>query len=91
MVRARPNDDNSPNGIALCVRGAYGYDYIYSPERLTSPLIKVDGEFQPVSWEEALDIVANKFGKIKATHGPDSLAVLGSSKCTNEENYLLQK
>ena len=91
MVRARPNDDNSPNGITLCVRGAYGYDYIYSPERLTSPLIKVDGEFQPVSWEEALDIVANKFGKIKATHGPDSLAVLGSSKCTNEENYLLQK
>jgi formate dehydrogenase alpha subunit len=91
VVRARPSEENSPNGITLCVRGSYGYDFIHSPERLTQPLLKADGEFKAVSWEEALDVAASQFGRIKATYGPDSLAVLGSSKCTNEENYLLQK
>ncbi|MCL0065281.1 molybdopterin-dependent oxidoreductase [Dehalococcoidia bacterium] len=91
VVRARPSEVNSPNGVTLCVRGTYGYDFIHSPERLTQPLLKVDGEFKAVSWEEALDVAASRLGQIKATCGPDSLAVLGSSKCTNEENYLLQK
>lgn len=91
VVRARPIEENSPNGVTLCVRGAYGYDFIHSPERLTQPLLKVNGEFKAVSWEEALDVAASRLGQIKATYGPDSLAVLGSSKCTNEENYLLQK
>ncbi|MBT9165981.1 MAG: putative formate dehydrogenase [Chloroflexi bacterium] len=91
VVRAIPHGENSPNGVTLCVRGAYGYDFIHSPERLTQPLLKVDGQFKAVSWEEALDVAASRLGQIKATCGPDSLAVLGSSKCTNEENYLLQK
>ncbi|MCL0088573.1 molybdopterin-dependent oxidoreductase, partial [Dehalococcoidia bacterium] len=91
VVRARPIEENSPNGVTLCVRGAYGYDFIHSPERLTQPLLKVNGEFKAVSWEETLDVAASRLGQIKATYGPDSLAVLGSSKCTNEENYLLQK
>ena len=62
-----------------------------SPKRLTSPLIKRNDTFVPVSWDEALDLVARKFTEIKETSGPDSLAGLSSAKCTNEENYLMQK
>ena len=91
VVRARPSEGDTPNGATLCVRGSYGFDYINSPQRLTQPLVKIDDEFQPASWEEALSAVAGNLGEIKSTNGPDSLAVFGSSKCTNEENYLLQK
>jgi formate dehydrogenase (NADP+) alpha subunit len=91
VVRARPRGDGSPNNVTLCARGTFGYDYVHSSERLEQPLLKVDGEFQPISWEEAVDTVAQKLSQIKGSDGPDSLAVLGSSKITNEENYLLQK
>ncbi|NQT71589.1 MAG: molybdopterin-dependent oxidoreductase [Chloroflexi bacterium] len=91
IVRARPKEENSPNGITLCARGTFGFDYVHSSERLTQPLIKVDGEFQPVSWEEAISAVAQGFDQTKGANGADSLAVYGSSKCTNEENYVLQK
>jgi formate dehydrogenase alpha subunit len=91
VVRARPSMESPVNRGTLCVRGCYGYDFIHSPERLSSPLVKVDGEFQETTWEQALDQVAAKFKQIKEAHRPDSLAVFGSSKCTNEENYLLQR
>jgi formate dehydrogenase alpha subunit len=91
IVRVRPDTHNPVNRGTLCVRGSYGYDFIHSPERLTSPLVKVNGDFQPASWEEALDQVAAEFKQIKDEHGPNSLAIFGSSKCTNEENYLLQR
>ncbi|MFC2027704.1 molybdopterin oxidoreductase family protein [Chloroflexota bacterium] len=91
IVRARPKEENSPNGITLCARGTFGYDYVHSTDRLTQPLMKVDDEFQAVSWEEALTAVATGFSQIKETNGADSLAVYGSSKCTNEDNYVLQK
>ncbi len=91
VIQARPSAESSVNRGTLCVRGSYGYDFIHSPERLTSPLVKVDGEFQETTWEHALSQVATEFKRIKETHGPDSLAAFGSSKCTNEENYLLQR
>ncbi len=91
VVRAKPSEDDSPNGATLCVRGSYGFDYIHSSERLTQPLLKVDGELQPASWEDALNTISEKLGEIKSANGAESLAVFGSSKCTNEENYLLQK
>ncbi len=91
LVRVRPGTGSPVNHATLCVRGCYGYDFVHSPERLTSPLVKMDGNFQAVSWEQALDRVATEFKRIKEEHGPDSLAILGSSKCTNEENYLLQR
>jgi formate dehydrogenase alpha subunit len=90
IVRVKPGESPVNHGT-LCVRGSYGYDFIHSPERLTTPLIKVDGEFQKASWEEAASRVASEFKRLKQAHGADSLAVLGSSKCTNEENYLLQR
>ncbi|MFC2072079.1 formate dehydrogenase subunit alpha [Chloroflexota bacterium] len=91
LVRARPAAESPVNHGTLCARGSYGYDFVHSPERLTSPLVKIDGNLQKVSWEQALDRVATEFKRIKEEHGADSLAILGSSKCTNEENYLLQR
>jgi predicted molibdopterin-dependent oxidoreductase YjgC len=58
---------------------------------LKDPLIREGGKFRPASWEEALDQVADRLKNIKAEHGPESIGVLVSAKCTNEENYLLQK
>ncbi len=91
LIWARPVDNSPVNHGTLCIRGAYGYDFVHSPERLTSPLIKTDNNFQNVSWEQALARVASEFVRIKNECGSDSLAILGSSKCTNEENYLLQR
>ena len=79
------------NGISTCVKGKFGWDYVNSPDRLTKPLIREGGKFREASWDEALDLVARKFAEIKAKNGPDSLAFVSSSKCTNEESYLMQK
>lgn len=83
--------DGDVNGRALCVKGRFGYGFIHHPDRLTTPLIKKDGVFVEVSWDEAIGLVAEKLGQIKEQHGSDALAVLSSARCTNEENYLLQK
>ncbi len=82
-----------------CVKGRFGFDYIHSPDRLTQPLVRDRGPengpeksaFRPAAWDEALDRVAEALKKVKASHGPDAIGVLVSAKCTNEENYLLQK
>ena len=75
----------------LCVKGRFGVDFVGHPQRLTEPLIRRDGKLTPASWDEALDLVAQRLGEIKQEFGPDAIAVLASAKCTNEENYLLQK
>lgn len=91
IVRVKPGKGNGVNKGMLCVRGSYGCDFVHSPDRLTKPLVKRNGNFEPVPWEQALEEVATEFKRIKDIYGADSLAVLGSSKCTNEENYLLQR
>lgn len=83
--------DGDVNGWALCVKGRFGYGFIHHPERLTKPLIKKNGEFTEAGWDEAIALVAQKFSRIKMEHGPNALAVLSSARCTNEENYLMQK
>ena len=75
----------------LCVKGRFGYDFISSPDRLTTPLIKKDGVLTEATWDEALDLVASALRRSRRSSGPDSLAVLASARITNEENYLLQK
>ncbi len=79
------------NQGSLCVKGRFGYEFIGDENRLKKPLIKKNGTFRNATWDEALDIVAEKFVSIRDAHGPDSLAGLTSAKCTNEENYLFQK
>lgn len=87
IVRSRGDRKNPANRGNLCVKGRYGYEFVNSSERLTEPLVKKDGEFTEVSWDEALDLVAEKFKE----HTGDSTAVLSSAKCTNEDNYVIQK
>jgi predicted molibdopterin-dependent oxidoreductase YjgC len=73
------------------VKGRFGLDFVQRPDRLKKPLIKKDGQFAEVSWDEALDYVAKKLADIKATHGGDAIAGLCSARSTNEENYVFQK
>ena len=80
-----------PNQGRLCVKGRFGYDFINSEERLETPLIKENGEFRKADWDEALDLVARRFGEIKERSDPNSLGGLTSARVTNEENYLMQK
>jgi len=80
-----------PNNGSLCVKGRFGFNFVGSGERLTTPKIKENGVFRDASWEEALDLVAEKLGGIKETHGPDSIGVLTSARITNEENYIAHK
>ncbi len=75
----------------LCAKGRYGYGFIHHPDRLTKPLVRKGGELVEVSWEEALDLVAGRLRELVAEHGPDCVGFLVSARCTNEENYLLQK
>src|ERR1700704_3669768 len=79
------------NGISTCVKGKFGWGHINSEDRLTTPLIREGDKFRQASWDEALSLVAKRFSEIKAKSGPDSLAFISSSKCTNEESYLMQK
>jgi len=83
--------DAPPNYGRLCVKGRFGYDFVHSPDRLTSPLVKENGSFREASWDEALDLVARRLGEIKQEHGSQALAGLSSARTTNEANYLFQK
>ena len=80
-----------PNNASLCVKGRFGFDFVASPERLTTPLIKKDGKFEKATWDEALELVASKLNSIKDEFGPDSQGVFTSARITNEENYIAQK
>jgi formate dehydrogenase alpha subunit len=91
IVRSNGAKSLPPNDGRLCVKGRFGYDFVHSNDRLTTPLIKRNGKFEQASWDEALDLIAEKFSGILAEHGSDALAGYSSAKCTNEDNYLFQK
>ena len=76
-----------------CVKGRFGWDFVHHPDRLTRPLIRREkgGELEEATWDEALDLVAAQFKAIKEQHGARSFGALTSAKCTNEENYAMQK
>jgi len=82
--------DVAPNFASLCVKGRFGYDFIHSKERLTTPLIKENGEFRPASWDEALECMADAFQKTTASE-KDQIGMLVSARTTNEDNYIAQK
>ena len=87
IVSARGDRDSIVNKGRLCVKGRYGYNFVNHPDRLTTPLIKKNEEFVESSWDEALDLIADKFKKAKG----DQFAALSSAKVTNEDNYVVQK
>jgi predicted molibdopterin-dependent oxidoreductase YjgC len=83
--------DNAVNHGNLCVKGRFGVDYVHAPDRLNTPLVRSEGALHPASWDEAMSLVADRLRGILDQYGPDSIGFLVSAKCTNEENYLLQK
>jgi len=91
VVKVTGAEGFAPNYGSLCVKGRFGFNFVNSPERLTTPMIKENGEFRKASWDEALNLVAKKLGDIKEKHGPDTIGVLTSARITNEENYVVQK
>ena len=84
-------DDAGVNQGSLCVKGRFGFEFISSGQRLKMPLIKKNGKLQESSWDEALNLAAEKFNKIKKESGSDAIGGLTSARCTNEDNYLFQK
>ena len=83
--------DGLDNNELTCVKGRFGLDFVNHEDRLTTPLIKKDGKLQEATWEEALNLISEKFTHFKKENGPDSVAGLASAKVTNEENYMFQK
>jgi formate dehydrogenase major subunit len=83
--------DGPTNGISTCVKGKFAWDFVNDDARLTTPLIREGDTFRSATWDEALDLVARRLGEIAAAHGPDALGFIASSKCSNEESFLMQK
>jgi formate dehydrogenase major subunit len=90
ILKVEPSE-GPVNGVSTCVKGKFGWDYVNSPDRLTKPLIREGEKFREATWEEALGLMAKNLSAIKQEHGPDALGFIASSKCTNEEAYLMQK
>ncbi len=85
-------DNNAPSSKGeACIKGLQGWRYMYNDSRLTQPLIRKNGELVPSSWDEALDLVADRLSEIKDESGPDAFGVFSSSRSTNELNYLASK
>lgn len=91
ILEAYNEKDTGVNGRHLCVKGRFGWQYIHSPQRLTRPLIRRDGELIESTWEEALTSVSERFSYLRETYGGQGLAGLASERLTNEELYLFQK
>lgn len=91
IVKITGVEDSVTNNGMLCVKGRYGFDFVQSEERITTPLIKEKGKFREAEWDEAISLIAQKFKSIKQEFGADSLAGLASAKVTNEENFVFQK
>ncbi len=79
------------DSVATCVKGKFGYEFVNHPDRLTTPMIKKEGIFEEVGWEEALNYAADNLKTLKQKYSGDSIGFLTSARCTNEENYLMQK
>ena len=86
-----PAKTNQISGGKLCIKGWNVTSFVDHPDRLKTPLIRKEGKLVEATWDEALTLVAEKLNAVKKESGPDSIALLASAKCTNEENYLMNK
>ncbi|HXE90931.1 MAG TPA: NADH-quinone oxidoreductase subunit NuoG [Terriglobales bacterium] len=91
IVRGDNRDKSGINGDFLCIKGRYAFDFVQHDDRLRQPLVRKDGHLKPVSWDEALDTAARRLREIRDSDGGAAIGVIGSTRTTNEENYLLQK
>jgi formate dehydrogenase alpha subunit len=91
IVKVTSHPTSPVNKGRLCVKGRFGFDYVHHPERLNHPLIRKNGELIGSDWNKTMNLAASGLREIKEKYGPDSIGFLSSAKCTNEENYLMQK
>jgi len=91
VIGAYPSVSHPTNAGRICLRGWHGHEIASSPDRLKTPLVRRDGKFQEVTWDEAYGFIATRLREIRDRYGPDALAFLNSPRCSNEEAYLLQK
>jgi formate dehydrogenase major subunit len=91
IVSIKPRHDAPVSRGHLCVKGRYAFDFVLAPDRITQPMIRKGDEWQQVTWDDAISFTAASLQRISEKYGPDSIAVLGSARGTNEENYLAQK
>ncbi|HVM93779.1 MAG TPA: NADH-quinone oxidoreductase subunit NuoG [Terriglobales bacterium] len=91
IVRGDNRDKSGINGDFLCVKGRYAFDFAHHEERLTTPLIRKDGKLTPATWEEAFELIGRRFREVRDNDGGAAIGVVGSTRTTNEENYLLSK
>ncbi len=91
VVRMLPADDGPSNHGHACMKGRFGWTYIAAPDRLRRPVVRHQERREPLSWDSAVDLIAREFTRIRDDHGPDALAVISSSRGTNEDNYLFSK
>ena len=91
IVSVRPARDGPVNRGHACVKGRFGYGFRTSPQRLTAPLMRINGRLEPVSWQRAIARMAGDLAAIRDQSGPDAIAVISSAHATNEENYLIGK
>jgi formate dehydrogenase major subunit len=83
--------DAEVNQGHTCLKGRFAFKFYDHPDRIKTPLIRKNGKLEPATWDEAYSFIADKLTDIKKKHGPDSIAGISSARCTNEENYLMQK
>ena len=83
--------DAEVNQGHTCLKGRFAFSFYNHPDRITTPLIRKDGVLTPATWDEAYAFIADSLLRIKNEHGPDAIAGISSARCTNEENYLMQK
>lgn len=91
LVGVLPAKNHPISQGKMCIKGWNAHAFVYHPDRLTTPLIRKDGKLTEATWQEAYQLIAERFGEIKSTSGPDSIGLWTSSRCTNEETYLMQK
>ena len=91
IVQMVPSDDGPSNLGHACMKGRFGWTYIYAPDRMRTPLLREGSGWKEMSWNAAFDHIAQQFSRIVTQHGPDALATISSSRGTNEENYLFGK
>ena len=89
--RVFSDPEKGPSDGNLCVKGRFGWDFVEHPERVKTPLLRINGAFKEASWDEALGFVAQKFETIKDQYGPERIGAIASDRLTNEEHYLLKK
>lgn len=91
LAATLPNRSYPVNEGCLCIKGWNLHEHVTSPNRLTKPLVRQNGELVPASWDDALNLAAENLRKVLSSHGPGVVAMLASAKAANEENYLAQK